>query len=164
MRRFILAVGLGSALLLPLTVTAGTPSGMTPEDAAEATRQVEAWVAGEVSYESVSVEVQEAITAFANARAAERTAMLAAIMALLATLFKLLLSGVKLVGGMTFLTQRQKSVIRLTTIGLGIGVYLTSSLVAGMPWWEALFLSLSGPGAMAVHEYSRLFLKKEAGA
>ena len=161
MRRFVLAVGLGSALLLPMTVSAA-PSAMTPEDAAEATRQVEAWVAGEVSYESVSAEVQEAINAFANARTAERTARLAAIMALLAALFKLLLSGVKMTGGLTFLGDRQKAVIRLTTIGLGIGVYLTSSLVGGMPWWEALFLSLSGPGSMAVHEYSRLFLSKEA--
>jgi hypothetical protein len=121
--------------------------------------QIRALADGSVSIEQVSDELQDAFQAVQDARAADRAGRLAAMMAALAAAFKLLLSLVKVAGGLSIWKKRQAAIIRLVTLVLGIGVFGISSIVAGMPWWEALFLSLSGPGAMVVHEYSRLLGK-----
>jgi hypothetical protein len=66
-------------------------------------------------------------------------------------------------GALSIWKEKQGAVIRITTLVLGIVVYGVSTVVSGVPWWEALFLSLSGPGAMVVHEYSALFGMKRKG-
>lgn len=161
MHRFVLVAGLGSAVLCPCNAWAQTDADQQEEKRLTPTEEVEKLVDGELSYEQVSSEVQDAIRAVADIRSADRAGKLAGVMALLAALFKLLLSSVKAMGLLTFWRRRQAAVIRITTLVLGIAVFLMSNLLAGMPWWEALMLSLSGPGSMVVHEYSRLF-KKEA--
>jgi hypothetical protein len=94
----------------------------------------------------------------------KRTNRLMLWAALLAAIFKLLLSGVKITGGMPdfWKGERGKAALRLTTLGFGGLVYLASTLAMGMSWWEALLLAMSGPASMIIHEYSRLIpgLKK----
>lgn len=162
MRQLVMAAGLCSVVAAPSFVAAQTTVETETDDKQDsATEQVKDLVDGEVTYENVSADVQATIDAVAAARAADRTTRLAAIMALLATLFKLLLSGVKLAGGLSIWGERQGAVIRIITLCLGICVYFASSIVAGMPWWEAFFLALSGPGAMVVHEYTQLFGRRK---
>lgn len=151
MHRFVLVAGLGSAMLLPSGVLAQEDKPLTP------TEEVERLVNGEISYDQVSVEVQGVIDAVTNLRAADRAKKLAALMLLLAMLFKVLLSGVKALGALSIWPERKAAIIRFTTLILGVIVYSVANLLGGVPWWEALALSLSGPFSMIVHEYSRLF-------
>lgn len=152
MHRLMLAAGLGSAMLVPSGLLAQEdPKPLTP------TEEVQRLVDGEISYDQVSVEVQSVIDAVTNLRTADRAKKLAALMLLLATLFKVLLSGVKGLGALSIWPDRKAAIIRFTTLILGVVVYSVANLLGGVPWWEALALSLSGPCSMIVHEYSRLF-------
>ena len=168
MRRWILMMGLCSVVALPASVQADPPARAAVADDSggtlSPTEQVKRLVDGKLTYEEASGDVQAIFDKVAAAQKADATARLAAWLAALAALFKLLLSAVKAVGGFTFWKERQSAVIRMTTLFLGVGVYFVSSLVGGMPWYEALLLSLSGPGSMIVHEYSKLFKKKETVA
>jgi len=168
MQRLVLVAGLGSVMLcsnaLAQDADTDTDTDGKQEEALSPTEQVKRLADGELTYEELSDDVQTAIAAVSDLRAADRTGRLAALMALLAALFKILLSGVKALKGFTFWKRRQAATIRITTLMLGIGVFLFSNLMAGMPWWEALMLSLSGPGSMVMHEYSRLFSKEESVA
>ena len=159
MVRFVLAMGLCSIVAMPYAPARAQTTVETEVDDNQksATDTVRDLADGKVTYDEVSADVQAAIDAVANARSADRTTRLAAIMAVLALLFKLMLSGIKLAGGLSIWGERQWSVIRISTLCLGIAVYFASSIVGGMPWWEAFFLALSGPGSMVVHEYTQLF-------
>jgi hypothetical protein len=121
-------------------------------------------VDGEMTYDQVSGEVKSLVDKVATARQADKTARLMAWLAALAAIFKLLLSAVKALGLLSLWKERQAGVIRIITLLLGIGVYCATSIVGGMIWYEALFLGLSGPGSMVIHEYSRVFGKKEEEA
>lgn len=156
MHRLVLAAGLGSVMLLPCSIMAEDDKPLTP------TEEVKRLVEGEISYDQVSNETKAVLEAVTALRAADRAGKLAALGLLLAALFKLLLSAVKATGALSIWKDRQAAVIRFTTLLLGVAVYSVSNLIAGVPWWEALALSLSGPGSMIVHEYSRLFGEKKA--
>lgn len=81
---------------------------------------------------------------------------------LLAAIFKMLLSGVKL-SSPFWKGKKGKVALRLSTVLLGAGVFLTSTVAGGATFAEALILALSGPGAIAVHELLALIpgFKKE---
>lgn len=85
--------------------------------------------------------------------AGEKIPMLLAIMALLAAIFKVLLSLLKVMSKF-FKSSKGKTVMRLITVILGFATYLVSSMAMKMPWYEALTLSISGPGALVIHELS----------
>lgn len=70
-----------------------------------------------------------------------------------ALLFKFLLDLVRRFGGL--LNQQW---MRIVTLLLGLGVFLASNLAAGLPWWQALILSLSGPGATVIDWLGNLLL------
>lgn len=113
---------------------------------------------GNVTADQVSQELQDAADALAAVKMADKAGRLMAILALLATVFKLMVSGLRVMGTIGFFvkTDKQSTFIRLFTLVLGGCVFFFSSIVGGMPWWEALFLALSGPMSMIVHEYSKL--------
>ena len=79
------------------------------------------------------------------------------IMILLGALFKLLLSGVKLVKSQTkwFHAKKAKRIVKYTTLGLGAAAALMANLVFGMSWIEAGIILLSGPLSVAIHEYTK---------
>ena len=79
------------------------------------------------------------------------------IMLLLGAIFKLLLSGIKLVKKSTnwFHAKKAKRIIKYMTIGLGAAAALMSNLAFGMSWLEAGIILLSGPMAVAIHEYTK---------
>lgn len=163
MRQFMLVMGLCSVVALP-AVAQPVPQPTEEEEVLSPTEQVKRMVDGEMTYEQVSGEVRTLVDKVAAARQAEKTARLMAWLAALAAIFKLLLSAVKALGLLSLWKEKQAAVIRITTLLLGIGVYCATSIVGGMVWYEALFLGLSGPGSMVIHEYSRVFGKKKEAA
>jgi hypothetical protein len=79
------------------------------------------------------------------------------ILVLLAAVFKLLLSGIKLVGKNVawFKTKDGKRVMKYSTLGLGAAAALCANLFFGMHWIEAMQILLSGPIAVGIHEYTK---------
>lgn len=79
-----------------------------------------------------------------------------AIAVLLGTLFKLLLSLMKVLGKNVawFKSQDGKRVIKYSTLGLGALAALAANLAFGMNWVDAITILLSGPLAVAIHEYT----------
>lgn len=73
------------------------------------------------------------------------------IMLILAAVFKVLISALKLTS-QWWGTDMAKNIIRLITIGLGIAVFLISSIATGETWGQALLLGLSGPLAISINE------------
>lgn len=164
MRRWILMLAATSVLTFPMTARSTVPEPLAEEEVEETlspTEQVKRLVDGELSYDEASGDIKTMIDKVAEAQKADKTMRLTAWLAALAALFKLLLSAVKALGGFNFWKERQSAVIRIVTLVLGVSVYFVSSMAGGMIWYEALFLSMSGPGAMVIHEYSRLFRKKK---
>lgn len=79
------------------------------------------------------------------------------IMILLGAIFKLLLSGIKLIKGKTnwFRAKKAKRIVKYTTLGLGALAGLMANLIFGMSWIEAGIIVLSGPISVAIHEYTK---------
>jgi hypothetical protein len=79
------------------------------------------------------------------------------ILVLLGAIFKLLLSLMKVLGKNIawFKSKDGKRVIKYSTIGLGAAAALVANLGFGMHWIEAAQLVLSGPLAVAIHEYTK---------
>lgn len=85
------------------------------------------------------------------------TSMALLITALLGTIFKFMLSGIKLIKKKTkwFHAKKAKRIVKYTTAALGAASALTANLVFGMSWIEAGIILLSGPVAVAIHEYTK---------
>jgi hypothetical protein len=85
-----------------------------------------------------------------------------AISMLLAIVFKLMLSLVKVASKNTdwFKSSRGKAALKYSTLGLGalaaLGAGVASAVGSGMGWVEVVIIGLAGPGAMVVHEISSL--------
>ena len=79
------------------------------------------------------------------------------LLLLLGAIFKLLLSSIKVLGRNIawFKTKDGKRVIKYSTLGLGALAALVSNMAFGMSWMEAGFIFLSGPVAVAIHEYTK---------
>ena len=102
---------------------------------------------------TVAGEVTEVIDTAKNLKStSEDAGKLVAMSALLAAIFKLLLSLLKLTSGLF----KNKVVPKLTALSLGLLVYVFANLALGMPWLDALILALSGPGAIVFHEITKL--------
>jgi hypothetical protein len=85
-----------------------------------------------------------------------------AIALLLATIFKMLLSFVKILSKNTgwFDGARGKAALKYTTLALGalaaLGAGVAASMGAGLDWLDIAIIAGSGPGSMVVHELSSL--------
>jgi len=95
------------------------------------------------------------VMAKAKELSAAKTGRLLILFALLAAVFKLLLSVVKVINPW-FGSDKGKKALRITTLVLGLGTYLVTNLAMKMPWYEAIWLACSGPGALMIHELSML--------
>lgn len=161
MRQFIMVMGLCSIVALPAVAQEPVPQPTEEEEVLSPTEQVKRMVDGDMTYDQVTDEVKGLVDKVADARVADKATRLMAWLAALAAMFKLLLSAVKALGLFKLWGEKQAAVIRIVTLLLGIGVYCATSIVGGMIWYEALFLGLSGPGSMVIHEYSRVFGRKD---
>jgi hypothetical protein len=53
-----------------------------------------------------------------------------------------------------FKTKDGKRVVKYSTLGLGAAAALLANLAFGMHWLDAVQILLSGPLAVAIHEYT----------
>ena len=82
------------------------------------------------------------------------------IVLILSSVFKILLSGVSMTGPF-WRGRKGKNALKVLTLALGTGVMLFSKMAIGVSWHEAVYLALSGPGAIVIHEITKMFTRKE---
>ena len=166
MRRFVLAALLPATLFLSFPIFAQSTIPATTPVMAEASDVVAPVVPVavpdiiKIEGDKVTVndvitdagEVAQALKALKDAKGApDKAAIRLAIMALLAAVFKILLSLLKFTSDW-WKTPKAKNVLRLSTLGLGVLVFLTAKLAGGESIVNALMLAMSGPLAIAFHE------------
>lgn len=145
--------------------SATTEEVVKPDPVEDAKKEYVELVDGDVKVKDViadGTEVYEAIQALRDEKKQTGTVTFAMIMLLLAAIFKALLSVAKIIGklvGVEFWkTRKGKTIMRLICIGLGLATMATAKLAAGVGWGDAILLFFSGPGALAVHELTGLFV------
>jgi len=85
----------------------------------------------------------------------DKLAKAMAAAASIAVMLKLLLSGLKSWKSY-FKTDKGKAWLKITTLGTGFVAFLLTNFGMGLSWWQALIVAGGGPGAILVHELSRL--------
>lgn len=107
---------------------------------------------------TTAVEVVKQTKEYATGKvdAANSTEKALVILGIVTLVLKLLLSLLKV--ATPFLKGPKAGlIIRLSTVGVGVLVFLFSNLTLGMPWWDALIAAIGGPGALFFHEISKVF-------
>ena len=132
------------------------------QDAAVEKKDAEVKVDGKVTVKTVVSEVKDVIQKAKDLKKGEdaegnKIPKLILICALLAAIFKVLLSILKVVSKW-FKSEKGKLVLKLSTLVLGFGTFLVTHLTMDMSWYEALWLSLSGPGALVIQALRHHFL------
>lgn len=112
---------------------------------------------GNVKVNDIVTDATKIYTAITDLQEAKKGAKKAAILLLLVAICKFLLSGVKLVKKHFWKSRKGKTVLRLSTLGLGLLVLILCKLAVGVGWMDALFYALAGPGALAAHELLGIF-------
>jgi hypothetical protein len=105
-----------------------------------------------------NIEHQKAIRAEAQAsenRTVSNAGKMAAGAAIFAVILKLLLSGISNWRDY-FNTDKGKAWVRLITLIVGFLAFIATNIGLKMPWWQALILALGGPGAILVHEITKI--------
>ena len=143
MKRLLTAIFLASLLALPATMASAQDGGtevsiVVPNPDLDADPTI-----GEVV-----TEVSDVITEAKDLK----TGKFLAIAAFLAALFKLLLSLLKLSSDFF----KSKVVPKVIALVLGLATYLCANLAMGVGWVDALILAGAGPGAIFIHELSKL--------
>jgi len=157
------AILLGAALVLPAAAMANETPERAPADSMDTNRdgKIDAWEMVDTSETGASLAdiVTHGTDAAKAAKdlhsAGTKTVTLWAV--LLGALFKLLLSSVKVAGRSFswFGSKESKRIIKYSTLGLGAGAALCANIGFGLPWHEAIEFLLSGPLAVAIHEYTK---------
>jgi hypothetical protein len=169
MKRFLIALALSAGVAaptLPAWADEAKPAAVAEETvAATPTEEFTELVDGDVKINDVVsnvTEVYEAVKTYRGEQDAK--AKLALLLLLLAIAFKTVISGAKLIANEFLSSPRGKTAIRVSTLFLGLAVLMLSRVGAGMHWIDAFFLSLSGPGAIVVHELLAIFRSDEDAA
>lgn len=86
---------------------------------------------------------------------AENVARMIAFAAILAIALKTLVSVLQSWKGF-FTTDKQKAWLKIATLVIGFLAFLASNIGFGIPWWQSIILAGGGPGAIMVHELTKL--------
>lgn len=86
---------------------------------------------------------------------AERAARMIAMAGVLAVALKMLVSVLRAWRGF-FKTDRQKAGLKIATLVIGFLAFLAANIGFGIPWWQSVILAGGGPGAILVHELTKL--------
>lgn len=162
MKRFLTTLTLAVGMLASsYHAQAGVaPSQEVQAEAPDPTEEFVELVDGDVRIGDVlydATHVYDAIHAYKDDQ--DASAKMGLLLLLLSLVFKLIISTVKLVSEDFFSQWKGKTAIRIGTMFLGLGVLVLSRVGGGMGWIDAAFLSLSGPGAIVVHELLKIFKK-----
>lgn len=144
MKRLITAIFLASLLAFPVTMAFAQEDGGTEVSVVVPNSNLDA-------DPTISVVVTEVSKVISDARDL-RTGKFLAIATFLAALFKLLLSLLKLSSDFF----KSKVVPKVIALVLGLATYLFANLAMGVGWVDALILAGAGPGAIFLHELSKL--------
>lgn len=74
----------------------------------------------------------------------------------LAIVLKILLSLLTAWKDSLFSSDRGKAAIRIAILGVTLGIFLTTNMGFGIPWWQSLILAAGGPLSMVLHEMMKL--------
>lgn len=86
---------------------------------------------------------------------AENVARMIALAAILAIALKTLVSVLQSWKGF-FTTDKQKAWLKIATLVVGFLAFLLTNIGFGIPWWQAIILAGGGPGAIMVHELTKM--------
>lgn len=86
---------------------------------------------------------------------AENVARMIAFAAVLAIALKTLVSVLQSWKGF-FTTDKQKAWLKIATLVVGFLAFLLTNIGFGIPWWQAIILAGGGPGAIMVHELTKM--------
>lgn len=86
---------------------------------------------------------------------AENVARMIALAAVLAIALKTLVSVLQSWKGF-FTTDKQKAWLKIATLVIGFLAFLLTNIGFGIPWWQAIILAGGGPGAIMVHELTKM--------
>lgn len=153
----LLGIGVFTPTPLPAQDVAPAATAVTETTEAPAKNELIELVEGEVKVKDIIADGTEVYESVTTLREAKDGATKGAILLLLVAIFKFLLTGLKLFKKHFWTKRKGKTVLRLSAIGLGLGVLILGKLVAGLDWMDALFYALSGPGAIAAHELLGIF-------
>lgn len=153
---------LGATLAFPMSVYAQVAEP-TVKDSMDKNRdgKIDAWEMVEASKGKASADD---VVAYGTevAKAAKdlhgsKTKSVTLWAVLLGAIFKLLLSLVKVVGKnfARFDSKESKRAIKYSTLALGAMAALCANFGFGLPWPNAIEFLLSGPLAVAIHEYTK---------
>lgn len=167
----VIAVLAGVSLMCAIPagaqVGSGDPGAVTSTEPSEPPAPDPVVAPATVTVDDMVVDTKEVLEALKVYREKRQesghTSTILSIMALLAFVFKGLLSLLKWTS--TFwTTPKGKILVQLATVTLAVLVFFASTMAAGENWLNATILCLSGPLAVAVHEYSALVpkLRKKA--
>lgn len=160
MKQFLVALSLSVVLMTPAAYAQRAEPPAEAQEMVKASPEEEftELVDGEVKIHDVVsnvTEVYEAVKTYRGEQ--EARAKLALLLLLLAIVFKMVISVAKLVATEFLSSPKGKTAIRVSTLFLGLAVLMLSRVGVGMHWIDAFFLSLSGPGAIVVHELLDIF-------
>ena len=85
-----------------------------------------------------------------------KTVKFVGAMSTLAVVLKILLSLLTSWKDAIFKSDRGKASLRLVILGITLGIFLTTNMGFGIPWWQALILAAGGPLSMVLHEMMKL--------
>jgi hypothetical protein len=153
-----LAVFISSILLVPVAAFAQAAPAAKCEGPPELCAQILELRGKLDAQKALTDKDQGEKTAAVKAAEQSQTDRLAKAMAAaasIAVVLKLLLSGLKSWKGY-FSTDKGKAWLKITTLGIGFIAFLLTNFGMGLSWWQALIVAGGGPGAILVHELSRL--------
>jgi hypothetical protein len=105
---------------------------------------------------AVEVVKQTKEYAAGKTEAMDNTQRALALFGIITLVLKFLLSLLKV--ATPFLKGPKAGLImRISTVGVGVLVFLFSNLALGIPWVDSLIMALGGPGALFFHEITKIF-------
>jgi hypothetical protein len=85
-----------------------------------------------------------------------RTTKFIGAMGTLAIVLKILLNLLTSWKNTLFQSDKGKAGIRISILVVTLGIFLTTNMGFGIPWWQALILAAGGPLSMVLHEMMKL--------
>lgn len=86
----------------------------------------------------------------------DKAAKAIAFAATLAVILKIIISLLTSWKGY-FKSDKAKAWLKFSLVLCGFGVFLSTNLGFGIPWWQSLILAGGGPGSILVHELVKLW-------
>lgn len=115
-------------------------------------QKLDAQKAEDIKFKDNAVKIEAVASRDRTVSSAGKMAAIAATLAVVLKMFLSALAGWK----NYFVTDKGKAYLRLITVGVGFVAFIATNIGFAIPWWQALILALGGPGAILVHELTKI--------